>query len=101
MVRSTFRIRAKMWKVARPDRDFQNRPKSWSSDNFLMLRLVVSRNGSRTGNDEWKFLVAIGVGQDLQFGPNAESASHHVSMQRQMHTEFQMVRSTLRIRAKI
>ena len=37
MVRSTLRIRAQMWKVARPDRDFQNRPKSLMSDTFLLL----------------------------------------------------------------
>ena len=37
MVRSTLRIRAQMWKVARPDRGFQNRPKSWTSDIYLLL----------------------------------------------------------------
>ena len=37
MVRSTLRIRAQMWKVARPDRGFQNRPKSLMSDIFLLL----------------------------------------------------------------
>ena len=39
MVRSILRIRAQMWKVARPDRDFQNRPKSWTSDIYLLLDL--------------------------------------------------------------
>ena len=29
VVRSTLRIRVKMWKVTRPDGDFQFRPKSW------------------------------------------------------------------------
>ena len=37
MVRITLRIRAQMWKVARPDRGFQNRPKSWTSDIYLLL----------------------------------------------------------------
>jgi len=33
-----------MWKVARPDRDFQNRPKSWSSDICLLLDFLPVMN---------------------------------------------------------